>query len=280
MELREKPGVLQRVAEASIRFRLVLLALMIPLWAVFAHSWTDFISCLLAGAEVNGLMIFSLMQGEVPLKSLLLGPMFAIILLFLVRGKFFGWRNGLLWLGGVVALMLLMFLLEGSEPILAFVVMAILVLAVTLLFFVKSLVAVTLLPLLLLAYGLSTWLLSLQVTPVGWQGIMALFLADSVAMLVGVGLDLRAGRQVTGAVSGSLHRHLPVILSSFVALAATDIFFVYLGVPVLGAQNLLLSLLVYFSYVVWMLAVFVPVISFCPLGRLRASKRTLKTSRS
>jgi len=279
MELREKPGLLQRVAEASIRFRLVLLALMIPLWAVFAHSWTDFISCLLAGAEVNGQMIFSLMQGEVPLKSLLLGPMFVILLLFLVRGKFFGWRNGLLWLGGVVALMLLMFLLEGSEPILAFVVMAILVLAVTLLFFVKSLVAVTLLPLLLLAYGLSTWLLSLQVSPVGWQGIMALFLADSVAMLVGVGLDLRAGRQVTGAVSGSLHRHLPVILASFAALAATDVFFVYLGVPVLGAQNLLLSLLVYLSYVVWMLAVFIPVISFCPLGRLRASKRTLKTSR-
>lgn len=279
MELRKKSGWVQRIVESAVRFRLVLLALLIPLWAVFSLSWTDFITQLLGVAEVNGQMVFDLLRGEIPLKSLLLGPIFGVLLLFLLRGKFFGWRNGLVWLGSVLALVLLMFLLEGSEPVLAVVVMAILVVAVTLFFFVKSLVAIALLPLLLLAYGLSTWLMALHVTPVGWQGVMALFLADSLVLLVAIGHDLRAGRPVSGSVTGNMRKQLPVILVSAGGLMLAEVFFFYLGAPIMGAATLSWALGIYFSYVVWMLAVWTPVLSFCPLGRIRAARRSVTTGR-
>lgn len=279
MELREKPGIMQRLAEAAIRFRLVLLAILIPLWAVFSLSWTDFISQLLAGAEVNGQMLYGLMAGDFAWRSVLLGPVFAVLLLFLVRGNFFGWRHGLKWLACVAALMALMFLLDGSEPVLAFIVMAVLVVAVTLFFFVKSLLAIALLPLLLLAYGLSTLLLAIGVSPMGWQGLMALYLADSLILLVSIGKDLREGRAVSGAVAGALRTHLPMLLASVACFAVTDIFFLVLGVPVLGAGSLPRALGCYGAYALWMVAVYVPLLSFCPLGRIRANKRTFSATK-
>lgn len=275
MDLRDKPGIPQRIAEAVIRFRLVLILLLTVAWVLVSASWGSFIAQMLASAQQNEAMLFNLIRGEIPLQTLLLGPLFAVLLLTLVRGYFFGWKQGLFWLGGVAAVMGVLPLLEGSESVLAFVVMAVLAIAVTLLFFVRSLVAVTLLPILLLGYGLSTWVLALGVTPVGWQGLLALFLADTAAMLIGVGMDLRAGRPVTGALSGNVSRQLPVLWASVGALIVSEVFFAYLGAPALVGRPLLLAIAIIVSYAVWMMGLFAPVLSLMPMQRLRSEKRSM-----
>lgn len=275
MDLRDKPGVPQRIAEGVIRFRLVLILLLTVAWVLVSVSWSSFIAQMLASAQQNEAILFNLIRGEIPLRTLLLGPLFAVLLLTLVRGYFFGWKQGLFWLAGVAAVLGLLPLLEGSESVLAFVVMAVLAIAVTLLFFVRSLVAVTLLPMLLLGYGLSTWIMALGVSLVGWQGLLALFLADTAAMLIGVGIDLRAGRPVSGALSGNVARQLPVLWASVGALIVSELFFAYLGAPALAGRPLLLAIAIIVSYAVWMMGLFAPVLSLMPMQRLRSEKRSM-----
>lgn len=277
MDLREKPGKMQLLGEYSVRFRLILLLIMVPLWVVFSAQWSDFIALVLDSAQVNSSMIDDLIQRQVPLKSIVLGPMFIVLLLFLVRGNFFGWRQGLIWLGSVFSLFLLVSTLEGAEPYIAFVVMAIGVVAVTLLFFVRNLYGIVLFPLLILLYGLSTGLMIWPVSSVGWQGTMALLLADSVALLGVVRADLRAGRPVAGAVSGCLRQYYPMILASSLAVAVAEGFFMYMDVPLVLGKDWPQSLAVILSYALWFPMVYIPVLSWAPLGRLRAKQRSFQS---
>ena len=106
---------------------------------------------------------------------------------------------------------------------------------------------------------------------------MALLLADSVALLGVVRADLRAGRPVAGAVSGCLRQYYPMILASSLAVAVAEGFFLYMEVPLVLGKDWPQSLAVVLSYVLWIPMVYIPVLSWAPLGRLRSKQRSFQS---
>jgi hypothetical protein len=268
MDLREKMPLVQRISEYSIRFRLIGIFIAVLL-------------CSVALVRIDGvlgsLVILATQALEVTHKFVLCdfnlliqnyGVIFAVVALFLFRWKFFGFKCSLLWFFFLLFNCLLLIVVEEFKNITEILLACIFVIAVTNFFFIRGLVVKSMLPLILLAYSLSAWLLFLNVSNLAWFGFISLFFADAFHFIFILSYQIRRAehkKTLKGAIIHSTGKTIPVSLLSIILLIVLDIIYDFMNLPLLASVHLRNSIIIYICYVIWMPFFTAAILSFCPL---------------
>jgi hypothetical protein len=258
----------QRISEYSIRFRLIGIFIAVLL-------------CSVALVRIDGvlgsLVILATQALEVTHKFVLCdfnfliqnyGVIFAVVALFLFRWKFFGFKCSLLWFFFLLFNCLLLIVVEEFKNITQILLACIFIIAVTNFFFIRGLFVKSMLPLILLAYSLSAWLLFLNVSNLAWFGFISLFFADAFHFIFIISYQIRRvenKKNLNGAILHSTGKTIPVSLLSIVLLIAMDIVFDFMDLHLLVSKNLLHSIIICICYVIWMPFFTAAILSFCPL---------------
>ncbi|MDR2583914.1 MAG: hypothetical protein LBC75_10580 [Fibromonadaceae bacterium] len=268
MDLREKMSLVQRISEYSIRFRLILILIAVLLCSI---------ALVCIDGVLGSLVILAMQTLEVTHKLVLCdfnflthyyGVIFAVFALFLFRWKFFGFKCSLLWFFFLIFDCLLLIAVEECKNHMPILLACIFVFAVTNFFFIRGLVAKSMLPFILLAYVFSAWLLLLNVSNLAWFGFISLFFADAFHFLFILGYQIRRvehKKTLKGAIVHSVRKTIPVSLLSIILLIILDIIYYFMKLPLLASVNLLNSIIIYICYVIWMPFFTAAILSFCPL---------------
>jgi len=268
MDLREKISLLQRISEYSIRFRLIWILIAVLL-------------CVVALIRIDGVLVSLL-----PLAGQALGvahkfvsydfhsltqnyeAVFAVFALFLFRWKFFGFKCALLLFFFLLFNCLLLIVVDEFKNIMDILLACVFVVAVTNFFFIRGLVVKSMLPLILLAYSLSVWLLFLNVSNLAWFGLISLFFADAFHFIFILSFQIRRvehKKTLKGTIVNGVRRTIPVSLLSIILLIVLDVVYYYMNLPLLASKNLLNSIIIYICYAIWMPFFIAAILSFCPL---------------
>ena len=132
MDLREKPGIIQRIGEFILRFRLVIVFILALVGGYFFAGWREFLTHILNVSELLGMRY---VEGN----FLSLWP-FAVLLVALLLPRFLlgGMRLGFSALGIFIALPLILFSLQSSDAVVLPVVLSYAVLSIVLMVVVKK----------------------------------------------------------------------------------------------------------------------------------------------
>jgi hypothetical protein len=268
MDLREKMSLVQRIPEYTIRFRLIGIVIAVLL-------------CSIAWARIDGVLV-----SIVPLAKQTLevanefasvdfhtltqnyGAVFAVFALFLFRWKFFGFKCALLWFFFLLFNCLLLIAFEEFKNAMQIFLACIFIIAVTNFFFIRGLVAKSMLPLILLAYSLSAWLLFLNVSNLVWFGLVSLFFADAFHFIFIISYQVRRvenKKTLTGAILHGISKTIPVSLLSIILLIVLDTVFYFMNLRLLASKDLLHSVIICICYAIWMPFFTAAILSFCPL---------------
>jgi len=271
MDLREKASFMQRASEYSVRFRLVeiLIALML---------------CVIARVNIEG-VIASLRPLVLDVESVAVafiqrdfgfmlhsefhGIVFAVLALFVFRWIFFGFKCGLLWFFFLLFNILFFIVIGEFIDVMQILLAGIFIIAATCFFFIRSLMAKSMLPIIILAYSLSVWLLLLGVLNPVWFGLISMFFADTIHLIFVISRQIREDaknkKTLNGAITYGVRKIIPVSLLSIGLLIIMEIIFCFMKLPMLASEKLWSSIAIYISYILWMPFFTVAVLSFCPL---------------
>jgi hypothetical protein len=268
MDLRDKTSLRHRISEYSIRFRLI-------------GIFIAFLLCLIALVSIDGVLVSLLPLAKQALEvskaftshdfhtlTQYYGAVFAVFALFLFRWKFFGFKCALLWFFFLFFNCLLLIAVEECKDIMQILIASIFIITVTSFFFIRSLLVKFMLPLILLAYSFSAWLLLLNITNLAWFGFLSLFFADAFHFIFVISYQIRSAenkKTLKGAIVHGTYKTIPVSLLSIILLIVMDITFYVLNLPLLASKNLLLSIIIYICYAIWMPFFTAAILSFCPL---------------
>jgi hypothetical protein len=271
MDLREKVPFLQKISEYSIRFRLVEM-----IFAVFI--------CLIARLNIEG-TIHALRPLALETENVIIsflscdfsfisrygfhGIAFAVLALFVFRWIFFGFKCGLLWFFFLLFNGLLLIVIGEYIDIMQILLACIFITAVTCFIFIRSLMAKSILPLIILVYSLSVWMLFLGISNSAWVGLVSMLCADTFHLVFVIALQIREDakhkRTLNGAIIHGVRKIIPVSLLSIALLIVMEIVFYLINLPLLASGNIFSSLAIYVCYIFWMPCFTVAVLSFCPL---------------
>jgi len=268
MDLREKVSLLQRVSEYSIRFRLVGVLLAVLLCGIALFNIDGVLISIQPLSEHVDNVIAGFIQKDFRAITQSSGVVFAILALFLFRWKFFGFKCGLLWFFFLFFNALLLVAVGECKDIMQILLAGVFIIATTCFFFIRSLLIKSILPFILLAYSLSTWLLFLEVSNLAWFGLTSLFFADTAHLVFVIGYQIRDAKEkktLAGAIASGVRRAIPVSLLSVVLLIILDVVFHFIKLPMLASEDMQRSALIYGCYVLWMPFFTAAVFSFCPL---------------
>ncbi|MCL2206775.1 MAG: hypothetical protein FWB90_01615 [Fibromonadales bacterium] len=266
MDLREKVSFLQRIAEYSIRFRLieVLIALLLCVVALFNIEGV-LASMVILSEHVKSLAEnykqFDFKENQIVLC--------AIATLFIFRCIFFGFKGALLWFFFLIFNGLLLLGVWEFKHATQVLLAGFFIIVVTLFFFIRSLVVKAILPLALLLYSGSAWILFLGASNLAWFGLVSVFCADTVHLVFCIKAQLRADEKhiktLEGAIADGVRKVIPVSFLTIILLVATDCAFHFMGLPLFCATNLTSSIIIYVCYIFWMPFFTAALLSFCPL---------------
>jgi len=279
MELREKPGMVQKVLELSLRFRLIFVLLMIGFVSAFlATSWQVMGSLPLGASEALGMWVskFTTVLSAWNSTQYLFVAGLSMLLLYFVFG---GARGGIGGLLALVAFVGSLFILGGDEDML-FVFFATFVgISLLLVLVAKWSIACALFPFMiswLLLTGFlgwfpmmigKAWLMWAVLSAVGFSGIVACALV--------AGKELGDGTPQAGALVKAGKRMLaPVMIASLLALSAIV---VDMGGTIDG-KRIGSAAILWVAFNVWFFGFTFGTLSFAPWDRLRAGSRRVKMS--
>jgi len=273
MDLRDKMSLVHRISEYSIRFRLIWILLAVVLCLVALVHIDGVLGSLVILATQTLGVLHKFVAGDFHLLTHNYGAIFAIFALFLFRWKFFGFKCSLLWFFFLLFNCLLLLVVEEFKNITEILLACIFAIAVTIFFFIRGFVVKSMLPLILLAYSLSAWLLFLNVSNLAWFGFIALFLADAFHFIFTLSYQVRLAehkKTLKGAIVHSVRKTIPVSLLSIVLLIILDIVYYFMKLPLLASDDILHSdilhsVTIYICYVIWMPFFTAAILSFCPL---------------
>jgi len=268
MDLRDKVSLVHRISEYSIRFRLIWILVAILLCVVALLRIDGVLVSLQGLAEQTLGVVNTFVMCDFHFLTQNYGAVFAVFALFLFRGKFFGFKCALLWFFFLLFNCLLLIVVEEFKNITEILLACVFVIAVTNFFFVRGLVAKSILPFILLAYSLSAWLLFLNVSYLAWYGFISLFLADAFHFLFIISYQIRHAehkKTLKGAIVSSTGKTIPVSLLSIILLIALDITYYFMDLHLLASKDLLHSIIIYICYALWMPFFTAAILSFCPL---------------
>ena len=279
MELREKPGKVQKLLELSLRFRLIFVVLMVAFAVAFlATGWQQMGSLPLGASEALGMWVagFTTVVSAWNAAQYLFVAAVSMIVLFFVFG---GVRGGF---GGLLALLAFvgsLFALGGDEDMLIIFFASFAGLALLFLLFVKWSVACALFPFALtwlLMTGFLGWFpLMIGKAWLMWAVLSVVGFSSVVACALVAGKELGEGAPQAGALVKAGKKMLaPVLIASLLALSALV---VDMGGAVDG-KKIGSAAILWVSFNVWFFGFTFGTMSFAPWERLRAGSRRVKMS--
>ena len=279
MDLREKPGMIQKIFELSLRFRLIFVLLMVGFAVAFvATGWQQMGSLPLGASEALGMWIaeFTNVVSAWNSSQYIFVAGLSMVVLYFVFG---GWRGGVGSLLALAAFVGALFALGGDEDMLLIFFAVFAGLALVLMLFAKWSVACALFPFalswLLLTGFLGwfpmmigkAWLMWAVLSGVGFSGVIACALI--------AGKELGEGSPQAGALVKAGKKMLaPIMIASLLSLSA-------LVVDMDGAvdgKKIGSAAILWVAFNVWFFGFTFGTMSFAPWERLRAGSRRIKMS--
>lgn len=279
MELREKPGKIQKLLEHSLRFRLIFVLLMVGFAVAFvATGWQQMGSLPLGASEALGRWIaeFTNVASAWNSSQYIFVAGLSMIVLYFVFG---GVRGGIAGLLGVAAFVGALFALGGDEDMLLIFFGAFAGLALLLMLLVKWSVACALFPF-VLSWLLLTGFLGWFPMMIGkawlmWAVLSAIGFSGVVACALIAGKELGEGSPQAGALVKAGKRMLaPIMIASLLALSALV---VDMSV-VVDWRRIGCAAIIWVAFNVWFFGFTFGTMSFAPWDRLRAGSRRVKMS--
>ena len=279
MELREKPGKVQKLLELSLRFRLIFVLLMIGFSVAFvATGWQQMASLPLGASEALGMWIsrFTNVVSAWHSSQYIIVAALSMIVLYFVFG---GMRGGFGGLFALAAFVGALFALGGDEDML-FVFFGVFAgLALLLVLFVKWSVACALFPFALswlLLTGFLAWFpLMVGKAWLMWAVLSAIAFSGVVACALVAGKELGEGSPQAGALVKAGKRMLaPVLIASLLALSALV---VDMSV-IVDWRRIGCASIIWVAFNVWFFGFTFGTMSFAPWERIRAGSRRVKMS--
>lgn len=257
---------MQRISEYSIRFRLIEIVIAVALSMVALFNIDGvLVSVITLSRQVSNVAL-DLMQYNFHTNNVII---YAIFALFLFRCLFFGFKCASLWFFFLLFNGLFLISVGEYKDVMQILLAVIFIIAVTLFFFIRSLIIKSILPLILLVYSFSAWLLFLEVSNQAWFGLATIFCADTVHLIYGLKAQIsnneRPKRTLTGAIAHGAKKTMPVSLLTIALLIVMDVVFFIMGMPLFAAKELPYAIAIYASYALWMPFFTAALLSFCPL---------------
>jgi hypothetical protein len=269
MDLRERALLVQRISEYSIRFRLIeiLVASVFCIIALFNIDGV-LISIQPLSDQVT-VIITDFIYGDFRPLNWNFGAVFAVLVLFLFRWKYFGFKCGLLWFLFLLLNALFLLAVARYKDVMPIFTAVVLFFATTSFIFIRSLFIKSILPAILLAYVLSAWFLFLGVSNLAWFGFVSVFFADIFHLIFGlryhISENAKKKKTLEAAIAHGVRKTIPVSLLTIILLIVLDVVFYCLNLPVLISENLPQSFAICICYVLWMPFFAAALLSFCPL---------------
>ena len=279
MELREKPGKVQKLLELSLRFRLIFVVLMVGFAVAFlATGWQQMGSLPLGASEALGMWIagFTNVISAWNSSQYIFVAALSMVVLYFVFG---GVRGGV---GGLLALLAFvgsLFALGGDEDMLLIFFGVFAGLSLVFLLFVKWSVACALFPFALswlLLTGFLGWFPMMIGKPwLMWAVLSAIAFSGVIACALIAGKELGEGSPQAGALVKAGKKMLaPVLIASLPSLSALV---VDMGGAVDG-KKIGSAAILWVAFNVWFFGFTFGTMSFAPWERLRAGSRRVKMS--
>ncbi len=277
MELREKPGKVQKLLELSLRFRLIFVLLMIGFAAAFlVTGWQQMASLPLGASEALGMWIakFSNVVSAWHSTQYLFVAGLSMLVLYFVFG---GVRGGFAGLIALVAFLGALYALGGDEDMLLMFFAMIAGLALLFVAFVKWSVACALFPFVLswlLLTGFVSWFpMMIGKAWLMWAVLSAIAFSGVMACALVAGKELGDGSPKAGAlVKAGKKLLVPVLISSLLAISALV---VDMSV-VVDAKRIGCAAILWVAFNVWFFGFTFSTLSFAPWDRIRSGSRRVK----
>ena len=279
MELREKPGKVQKLLELSLRFRLIFVVLMVGFAVAFlATGWQQMGSLPLGASEALGMWVagFTNVISAWNSSQYIFVAALSMVVLYFVFG---GVRGGV---GGLLALLAFvgsLFALGGDEDMLLIFFGVFAGLSLVFLLFVKWSVACALFPFALswlLLTGFLAWFpMMIGKAWLMWAVLSAIGFSGVIACALIAGKELGEGSPQAGALVKAGKKMLtPVLIASLLSLSALV---VDMGGAVDG-KKIGSAAILWVAFNVWFFCFTFGTMSFAPWERLRAGSRRVKMS--
>lgn len=279
MELREKPGKVQKLLELSLRFRLIFVVLMVGFAVAFlATGWQQMGSLPLGASEALGMWVagFTNVFSAWNSSQYIFVAGLSMVVLYFVFG---GVRGGV---GGLLALLAFvgsLFALGGDEDMLLIFFGVFAGLSLVFLLFVKWSVACALFPFALswlLLTGFLAWFpMMIGKAWLMWAVLSAIGFSGVIACALIAGKELGEGSPQAGALVKAGKKMLtPVLIASLLSLSALV---VDMGGAVDG-KKIGSAAILWVAFNVWFFCFTFGTMSFAPWERLRAGSRRVKMS--
>lgn len=289
MDLREKPGKIQKFLELMLRFRLiallVMVAAMVPLLVMHVKEfhvsgWQYFVSVPLSAANAFSMWLSTVASFQdffASARYLIVAGIASIVLLFVFGGV----RAGVASIVSTLMSFGALIVLDDCEDIVLPVFGGLALVSLVIFIFVKKSAACALFPFVLCSLfipclvELSPWGLS-ENSIEFWLTAFTIFaFGNSMAFALVAGKHLGAGVPQAGAlVKAARQMVVPVLVGALlltVALAETK------AGPIGNASTSWLYVAIrYVALVVWFFVFFFPISSFAPWERLRAGSRRVQ----
>ncbi len=277
MELREKPGKVQKLLELSLRFRLIFVLLMIGFAAAFlVTGWQQMASLPLGASEALGMWIakFTNVVSAWHSTQYLFVAGLSMLVLYFVFG---GVRGGFAGLIALVAFLGALYALGGDEDMLLMFFAMIAGLALLFVAFVKWSVACALFPFVLswlLLTGFVSWFpMMIGKAWLMWAVLSAIAFSGVMACALVAGKELGDGSPKAGAlVKAGKKLLVPVLISSLLAISALV---VDMSV-VVDAKRIGCAAILWVAFNVWFFGFTFSTLSFAPWDRIRSGSRRVK----
>ena len=277
MDLREKPGKIQKMLELFLRFRLIsILLLVIASVALVATRWQVMVSLPVASSESLGMWIAehegfaALWQGG---QYLAVSALVLVVLQFV----FAGIRGGIAGLVGLCAMVFALYALGGAENMVLIFFGVFAGVALLLLLFAKLGVACILFPFALcwvFLTGVVTALPTFVPAYLVWSVFSVVGFSVALALSLASGKYLAEGTPQAGAlVRSGKNLLLPVVISSLIAIAAL---LLDMNKSSLTGVKFAEAVSLWFTFNLWLYGFLFPIASFAPWERLRSKERRVK----
>ena len=277
MELREKPGKVQKLLELSLRFRLIFVLLMIGFAVAFLMTgWQQMASLPLGASEALGIWVskFTNVVSAWHSVQYLFVASASMLVLYFVFG---GMRGGLGGLFALAAFVGALFALGGDEDMLFMFFSVLAGIALLLVLFVKWSVACSLFPFVLswlLLTGFVGWFpMMVGKAWLMWAVLSAIAFSGVIACALVAGKELGEGTPKAGALVKAGKKMLtPVLISSLLALSA-------IVVDMSGAvdgKKIGSAAVLWVAFNLWFFGFTFGTMSFAPWDRIRSGSRRVK----
>ena len=274
MDLREKPGKIQKCLELSCRFRLIFLVLAVVISVSFvASGWQAMCALPLGASEALGMWMANF-GTETMAGAEYLGV--AALAMFVMAFVFGGVRSGIGAVVAAAAFVGSLVLLDGAEGMQTAFYGVFALVGLALLLFAKLSVAQALFPFAvvwLLMTGFVAWF---PLVPgnawLVWAVLSTVGFACIVAFSLAAGRELADGAPQAGAlVKAGKKMFVPVLLSSLLALAAITI-----DMGAASGKAIAGAVILWIAFILWFYGFAFGTMAFCPWERLRAGSRRVQ----